>query len=69
MAAIFLYGIPTYLGVGLLVAAAFLIFGVGRTLPEARGTSPLFRLLVLPGCAALWPLVIARSSSARRSDA
>lgn len=69
MAELFLYGLPAYLGVGVLVAIAFLIAGVGRTVTEAQGSSPLFRLIVLPGCAALWPLVIARWLGARRDGA
>jgi hypothetical protein len=45
-----------YATVGVVVALAFLVFGVGRISPEARG-SYLFRLLVLPGVIGLWPLV------------
>lgn len=45
-----------YATAGAVVAAAFLIFGVGRISPEARG-SYLFRLLVLPGVVGLWPFV------------
>lgn len=48
-----------YATVGVVVAAAFLIIGVGRVSPEARG-SYLFRLLVLPGIIGLWPLVVWR---------
>lgn len=48
-----------YAVVGAVVAAAFLLVGVGRISPEARG-SYLFRLLVLPGIVGLWPLVIWR---------
>lgn len=48
-----------YATVGAVVAAAFLLFGVERISPEARG-SYLFRLLVLPGVVGLWPLVLWR---------
>jgi hypothetical protein len=48
-----------YVTVGAVVAAVFLVIGVGRISPEARG-SYLFRLLVLPGIVGLWPLVIWR---------
>lgn len=48
-----------YATVGAVVALVFLILGVGRISPEARG-SYLFRLLVLPGVVGLWPLVIWR---------
>lgn len=49
-----------YLSVGLLVAVAFLLLGVQRVDPRGRGATWGFRLAVLPGCAALWPLVLAR---------
>jgi hypothetical protein len=48
-----------YAMVGAVVAAAFLLIGVGRISPEARG-SYLFRLLVLPGVVGLWPVVLWR---------
>jgi hypothetical protein len=48
-----------YATVGAVVAMGFLLFGVGRISPEARG-SYLFRLLVLPGIIGLWPLVLWR---------
>ncbi len=53
--------IPTaqiYLGIGVLFALFYLVFAVGRVSPNARGSSPLFRLLVLPGTVVLWPLVL-----------
>lgn len=46
-----------YLGLGLLFAVAFVTFGAGRVDPRARGASIGFRLAVLPGVAALWPLL------------
>lgn len=48
-----------YAMAGVVVAAAFLLFGIGRISPEASG-SYLFRLLVLPGVVGLWPLVLWR---------
>lgn len=48
-----------YLGVGVLVALVFLLWGVDRGHVEARG-SYLFRILVAPGVVGLWPLVLWR---------
>jgi hypothetical protein len=44
---------------GLVVAAAFLIFGVGRIDLSARGAYA-FRPLLIPGVVLLWPFVLAR---------
>lgn len=60
----------TYYGwVGLAVAAVFLLWGVDRIDPSARGAY-LFRALALPGVVVLWPLVLliwaARARAASR---
>ena len=49
-----------YAGVGVVFAAAFVIWGVQRVDPAARGTRLGFRLLILPGSATLWPLLLRR---------
>jgi hypothetical protein len=49
-----------YLACGLLFAVAFVTAGVGRVDAAARGTSLGFRLLILPGTGALWPLLLLR---------
>jgi hypothetical protein len=41
-------------------AAVFVAFGIGRVDPIARQAPLGFRLVVLPGCAALWPLLLRR---------
>jgi hypothetical protein len=46
-----------YLAAGLVFAAWFVTAGVGRISPAARGTGWGFRLLIVPGSAALWPLL------------
>ena len=46
-----------YLALGLLFAVAFVTVGVGRIDVGACGASVLFRLLILPGTVALWPLL------------
>lgn len=55
-----------YLRLGAGVALLFALV-VGRVVPSARGGSLLFRLLILPGAALLWPLVLVRSARALRS--
>jgi hypothetical protein len=42
---------------GVAFALAFVTVGVTRLDPAARGTSWAFRALILPGSAALWPLL------------
>jgi hypothetical protein len=47
----------TYAGCGLLFGLAFVTVGVGRVDGAAQGTSCAFRLLILPGVVAFWPLL------------
>ncbi len=49
-----------YLLIGLLVAVPFVFAGVKRIDPSAREGSLGFRLLILPGSVALWPVVLRR---------
>ena len=46
-----------YLGLGLLFALAFVTRGVSKVDPAARGATTGFRVLIVPGVAALWPLL------------
>jgi hypothetical protein len=54
-----------YAGAGLLFALPFLAWGLPRIDTAARGSSLAFRLLILPGTVALWPLLLRRW---KRSD-
>ena len=54
-----LAGLNHYLTAGLVLALFFVVFGIDRVTPQARG-SWLFRLLVIPGVVGLWPLVLVR---------
>ena len=47
-----------YLGVGAVFALGFAIWGAARIDPAARGMPIAARLLILPGAAALWPLLL-----------
>jgi hypothetical protein len=49
-----------YLAVGLVFALVFVVRGVERVDPAAHGGTRGFRALIVPGCAALWPLLLAR---------
>jgi membrane protein implicated in regulation of membrane protease activity len=49
-----------YLGGGLLFALAFATFGASRIDPAARGATIGFRVLVVPGAALFWPLLLRR---------
>ncbi len=52
-----------YAGLGLLFATAFLTRGGARIDPRAVGGSWGFRLAILPGVVALWPLLARRWAS------
>ncbi len=49
-----------YVAASAVFAAAFVTWGVQRVDPAAKGAPLGFRLLILPGCAALWPLLLGR---------
>ncbi len=49
-----------YAALGLIFAIAFVIRGVGRIDPAAQDGTWGFRLLILPGTVALWPLLARR---------
>jgi hypothetical protein len=52
--------LEAYALVGLVFAAFFVSLGVQRLDPEAKGSGTGFRLLILPGVAAFWPMLLAR---------
>lgn len=49
-----------YAAVGILFAIAFVTIGISRVDPVAKNTTVGFRLIVLPGAALLWPLLLRR---------
>ncbi|MEP7337207.1 MAG: hypothetical protein ABI977_05635 [Acidobacteriota bacterium] len=49
-----------YAAVGLVLAIIFVLFGLGRIDESAKGAPVFFRLLILPGAAALWPVLLRR---------
>ncbi len=59
-AAILLVALGVYLVVGLAFAVPFAWVGVGRIDSHAAHGSWGFRLLIVPGAMALWPLLLQR---------
>jgi membrane protein implicated in regulation of membrane protease activity len=49
-----------YLMIGLVVGIIVVLTGLGRLDPVAAHGTWGFRLLVLPGMAALWPIILSR---------
>jgi hypothetical protein len=49
-----------YAAAGVVFAMAFLALGVARVDAQAKGAGLGFRLLILPGVAALWPVLLKR---------
>jgi hypothetical protein len=52
--------LTAYLGIGTAFSLAFIAIGVHRIDPMARGAGWGFRLLIAPGAALLWPLLLVR---------
>jgi len=56
----FVVALKAYAAAGLVFALAFVSFGVSRVDEQARGGPVGFRLVLLPGSIALWPLLAYR---------
>jgi len=61
------FALGAYLALGALFAPAFALWGCGRLDPAAATGSAGFRILILPGAAALWPLLLKRWLCGARS--
>lgn len=57
-----------YAAAGLGIAIAFALYGVRRIDEAAAGAPWTFRLIILPGAAALWPIVLKKWLVAKRRD-
>jgi hypothetical protein len=55
-----LTALGAYLAIGAVFALAFAVRGVSAVDPAGPGMPLTARLLVLPGAAALWPLLLSR---------
>jgi hypothetical protein len=54
------YTLALYASLGLVFAVPFVWLGVQRLDSEAQGSGVGFRLLILPGVAAFWPMFLYR---------
>ena len=61
IAKLIVYSAAVYAAIGFLFSVWFVSIGVGRIDAAARGAGWGFRMLIVPGVAALWPLLFARS--------
>jgi len=61
-----LIALLVYMAIGCAFAIAFFRRGIKLTDPGARGAPVAFYLLIFPGVAALWPLVLRKWALARR---
>jgi hypothetical protein len=64
-----LYTIGLYLITGLALGLVFVIKGVRKLDPTADAAPLRVRMLFLPGCMAIWPLVLKRWMSGARTGA
>jgi len=60
VAEFFVAGLAVYGLAGAVFAIAFVLFGIHRVDPTAEHSPIGFRLIVIPGAAALWPLFLTR---------
>ena len=57
---VFVFGLTAYAATGFLFASIFVFRGVQKVDSEAQGSGVGFRLLILPGVAAFWPIFLRR---------
>ena len=67
MAEILIGALAIHALAGLLFSAAFVAYGIHRVDPVAEHAPIGFRLIILPGAAALWPLLLRRWIRSTRS--
>jgi hypothetical protein len=61
----FVYALAAYAAAGAVFAALFVAIGVQKVDPVAEHAPIGFRLIIMPGVAALWPLLLGRWARAR----
>ncbi len=52
--------VGAYAAAGIVFAFAFVMAGISRLDPVAKNSSLGFRLILIPGAALLWPLLLRR---------
>ncbi len=60
IASVFLIAAGIYLTCGVIFAIAFVLVGVKQVDPHAAHATWGFRVLIVPGCSLLWPLLAQR---------
>ena len=60
LAQVFVCALGIYAALGLIFAVLFVWIGVQRLDSEAQASGIVFRLLILPGVAAFWPMFLLR---------
>ena len=60
LAELLVRALATYAVVGTVFACAFVIAGVDKVDPAAHGATIGFRVMIVPGCVAFWPLLARR---------
>ena len=60
LAAVLAWALTIYAAAGAIFALGFVIRGVTRIDAHAEGAGLAFRLLIFPGSAALWPVLLTR---------
>ncbi len=58
-------GLGVYLSLGCVFAVVFVTRGVGAIDPAARGAGWGFRVLIVPGSALFWPLLLKKWAGAK----
>jgi len=54
------YGFYGYLAIGLVTAVVVLTKAMKAIDPSTKGSTVTFKLIILPGVVALWPLIVRR---------
>ena len=61
--------VGVYLAIGLVCGLLFVFWGAARIDHAAEGAGLFFHLIILPGVAGLWPLMVIRLLSMRKINA
>jgi hypothetical protein len=64
-----LLAIAAYLAIGVVFGVAFALVGAGKIDDVARHAPIGFRVLILPGAAALWPMLLKKWRDSGRAHA
>jgi len=69
MSTILLLILGLYVAFGFLVGLGFVLRGVNRVDPVAADSPWVFRVVILPGCVGLWPVVLWKWVRAGKGEA